>query len=185
MKTIRIIVTLIFVFTSVAFAQLEVITNSENNCLQCHQDNFTGQNTHFIENSDDCQFCHEVSSQENNHKTMTFASNTLCVSCHFDIDKSTQLLKHDSFDCVSCHNPHGSEYEYSMKNSTVALCSDNCHTKKDLGLSHPIGKGVADKHAGGDITCVSTCHTNHKPADEKMLQLASNNLCGQCHIEKY
>lgn len=186
MRKIQITISLLLVFATMAFAQFEVVEkNEENNCLQCHQSSFSNSNNHFIDNSDDCQFCHEVSSQESNHETETYASNALCQSCHFDIDKETQLLRHDSFNCINCHSAHGSDFEYSLKDNTVSFCAENCHDKDQLGLSHPVGEGVTDKHAGGEMTCVSTCHTNHKPTEEKMLQLASNDLCGQCHQEMY
>jgi len=186
MRIIQFIFCLLLIISTVSFAQLEV-TNDEqkNNCIQCHKSSFTSNNNHFIEHSDDCQFCHEVSSREVDHKTITYSSNTLCQSCHFDIDVKQKLLKHESFDCISCHNAHGSDYKYSMINDPVSFCMESCHTKDQLGLSHPVGEGIEDKHAGGEMTCVSTCHTNHQPVDEKMLQLASTDLCGQCHQEKY
>lgn len=186
MRTIQITICLLLVFAVISFAQFELADkNEKNKCLKCHQSSFSTKNNHFIDNSDDCQFCHEVSSQKANHETETFASNTLCQSCHFDIDEGTRLLKHDSFNCVNCHSPHGSDHEYSLKKNTVSLCTGSCHTNSQLGSSHPVGEGVVDKHVGGEMTCVSTCHANHKPTDEKMLQLASNDLCGQCHMENY
>lgn len=186
MRKLQIAICLLLAFSAMAYAQFEeAVSGEKNNCLECHQDSFISENNHFIESSDDCQFCHEVSSQATDHKAITFASNTLCESCHFDIDQGAQLLKHDSFNCVNCHSAHGSDFQYSLKDNAVSFCAETCHNEGQLGLSHPVGEGVVDKHAGGEMTCVSTCHTNHKPIEEKMLQLASNDLCGQCHEEKY
>lgn len=156
------------------------------NCLNCHDKQFDGIPIHFIEDNGDCHFCHGVCVADHEHIVFTVKSNGLCQSCHIDIDNDP--LKgpdHRTLLCINCHNPHGSKNEYSFKETVIDLCTGKCHVRKNLGLSHPIGNDIIDINTKTLLTCISSCHSNHRPCEGKMLQLASLELCDQCHHDKF
>ena len=160
-----------------------------DNCLSCHGQSFSNMPTHFIEGDSDCRFCHEVPASVRNNRPLeghavdTFVSNALCQSCHVEIGNSNTLTKHNGFNCIECHSSHGSNNEHALIKKAVPLCSDNCHTTYELGNSHPVGNELVDKNNENELTCVSSCHSNHQPQEEKMLQLAEVDLCTTCHAE--
>ena len=160
--------------------------NEYSNCMSCHGEKFTTGTVHFIEGNEDCRFCHKVAVSAAGHQTRTIINRILCQSCHGDIeDNPAAVSNHNSLQCVECHDPHGSSEPHLMRTDIVTSCSDKCHTKGDLGLSHPVGRDLIDPNTNTVLTCVSTCHSNHFPTDDKLLQLASMDLCSQCHRDKF
>jgi predicted CXXCH cytochrome family protein len=155
-------------------------------CLSCHDSSPGIQNTHFINSSDDCRFCHEPHGSGLDKRAETIRSNILCLSCHAEQDPSyQQSLVHTGLQCTTCHNPHGSDSSPMLVRESVTLCTESCHTSAQIGLSHPVGTGVIDKATGREMTCVSACHSIHDAAEPKLLQLADLDLCAKCHGEKF
>lgn len=154
-----------------------------DDCLGCHQSIRSGTTTHFIESSDDCMFCHERTPDGD---VLSFQSdNLVCVACHADHEVNLSTADHDDLSCTDCHDPHSSDQPHLFTRTELAVCADNCHGYHDLGLSHPTGTGTTDAITGEMLTCVSSCHSMHAPRDEKMLQMASTDLCHQCHDDKF
>ncbi len=152
----------------------------DSDCLACHNGMFDGKPGHFIQDNVDCMFCHSWTTSGG---SVFYVSNTnlVCVACHADHSVENQTVSHSNMQCIDCHNPHGSANEHMFTKTEITLCGSNCHGQHDLGLSHPTGEGTVDKITGGEVTCISTCHTMHQPVEEKMLQVASIDLCYQCH----
>lgn len=163
-------------------------------CLSCHSEIISEGNGHWITSNDDCRFCHDLtltSREGSDHTTangnlmLTQTGDYVCVACHADHDKSEQQENsHLDFGCTTCHNPHGSSYGANFVQSEVDLCGGSCHGDWDIGVSHPTGEGIKDISAGVSMSCVSTCHSMHASVEEKLLQVAYDDLCQQCHLDK-
>ena len=158
-------------------------SSDSENCLGCHDSLIRGQTRHFVESNDDCMFCHERTPDGD---VLSFQSdNLVCVACHADHEVSLSTAGHADLSCTECHNPHSSDQPNLFARTELSVCADNCHGSHDLGISHPTGARITDVTTGEMVTCVSTCHSMHAPGNEKMLQMASTELCYQCHDEKF
>jgi predicted CXXCH cytochrome family protein len=183
---ITVTITSILLLTA-AIASAQNFETVSYDCLDCHRQYFSNMPTHFIEGNLDCLFCHDVpatatnDSVMENHAVDTYVSNLLCQSCHVDIDNSGWLSKHNEFNCINCHDAHGSNIEHALVKEPVSLCRENCHAIHELGISHPVGDEIVDQNHESELTCVSSCHSNHQPREEKMLRLAEGDLCTTCH----
>ena len=75
---------------------------------------------------------------------------------------------------------------------TITACSrPECHPPASLGISHPVGVRLKNRHRapdlptleGGIITCV-TCHKPHSSRLEYLAQMElSKKICLTCHTE--
>lgn len=154
-------------------------------CSECHTSVLSERTNHFIDTEDDCLFCHENDIGGGDSHVITFVENDLCVACHVEQDRMDATDIHGDLNCIECHNPHGSNHKYSFNAESISLCSKTCHTSNQLGNSHAVGEGILHAKTGEELTCISACHSVHKPQDEKLLQMAEQDeLCGQCHDDK-
>lgn len=154
-------------------------------CGDCHSAILGDGERHFFEGNEDCGFCHEVDRVGADHKVLTFSSDDVCLACHPGQDPLQSSSEHEGINCADCHEPHGSSHEYSLRSPVVSLCQESCHTDGDLGVSHPVGDNVPDITTNADMTCVSSCHSNHQSSEPKLLKMARNDLCRQCHPTMY
>ena len=125
-------------------------------CVVCHEDKKkyldSGQKrfkVHGILSARGCVACH--SPHATDHRFQLFEEiNDLCVSCHTGMQNVTEghpVQKHPvkgktdplragfPLTCTSCHNPHGSQYDYlligDVRGGHVCLkCHDNSRNKK-------------------------------------------------------
>ncbi len=158
-------------------------SQQDTRCLDCHSERLNGQTLHFAQNNDDCMFCH--GGIDGAAVISTETDNLVCVACHADHDIDRHTDAHTDLLCTDCHDPHSSAEPHLFRLPEGSLCANECHGEHDLGMSHPTGAGTLDKTTGSEVTCISTCHTMHQPHDEKMLQMASTDLCFQCHDDKF
>lgn len=156
----------------------------KTSCQSCHSDMFKTQDNHFISTADDCRFCHDVTGSGSKHEVSTIENNSACVACHPQQDRLNTSDTHADMLCADCHAVHGSEITSQLIRPVVQLCSASCHTTHELGRSHPLGQQITDNRTGGELTCISTCHSLHKPKDKKLLQIAATHLCSACHTSK-
>lgn len=161
---------------------------SEPSCGNCHQDKIDSGAAHFIKSSEDCYFCHAIMPTQTisgRHEIITLKTNDACQACH-NAQGTVTAIGHENLACADCHNPHGSAIEPNLGRPVIELCSESCHTSRELGRSHPIGTGVIDKNTGTTMTCTSTCHNIHNPKEAgKLLQAAALDLCHSCHGNKF
>ncbi len=152
-STIMILAILVGTSGSKQKAETEMI------CVDCHNEKLVSGESHFVDNSDDCLFCHEVTSVSTIHEVSTYSSNVVCEACHPRRYEETLDSGHADLSCSNCHDPHGSNNEKMLMKPVISLCMESCHTDGDLGLSHPVGADKVDRNIGSSMTCVSTCHS--------------------------
>jgi predicted CXXCH cytochrome family protein len=160
-------------------------------CLECHEDKTKAKAVHSAM-ATGCLSCHEVRvNKDTTHiKLITATPSALCFTCHED--KKPGNIKgtvHSPAvrDCLSCHDPHGSDNKNQLLKPTSGgekenLCS-SCH---QTGLHVP-EKG--SRHAALDMGC-ETCHVTHKTGADPTLEnrfhltKAAPALCVDCHDPK-
>ncbi len=117
-------------------------------CVACHTDKKKinsmerGYKQHGIISGNGCSACH--SPHASNYRFQLAGQiNDVCVSCHIGMkeiksghpvgkhplsEKKDPRRKNREMSCTSCHNPHGSKYEYILIGSVLGghICS-KCH----------------------------------------------------------
>ena len=160
-------------------------------CLECHEDKSKGKAVHSAI-ATGCLSCHEirVNRDVTRVKLNTTTPYKLCLSCHSDKDASQlkgTIHKPAVRDCLTCHDPHTSDFKNQLLKATSGDKKDNlCLTCHNQGLNVP-EKG--SRHAALDMGC-DTCHTTHKtgadatPENQFHLTKAAPALCIDCHDVK-
>lgn len=167
-------------------------------CVKCH--NRTFEDSEQADDSASCIECHpEIKEAFKRH---TPFDDKVCVSCHEfgdnlasgDLPKNLgadpcfechrnkiNMFEKDHIhgpvaggDCVICHDPHGSSYDYSLRSPEQILCF-SCHsfTEKQLG------KNVV--HEPFRLGRCSECHDPHSANNKWVLVKSSESLCLTCH----
>ena len=183
--------TIVFGLTSILVMVFTLMTDAnsgadDGSCTDCHDSMLSERTNHFIDTEDDCLFCHETDIGGGDNHVVTYTEKDICVACHVVQDRMAVTDVHGNLNCIECHNPHGSNHNYSLSAEGISLCSETCHTSDQLGNSHLVGEGVLHTKTGEEMTCISACHSIHEPQQEaKLLQMAEQDrLCGQCHDDK-
>ena len=106
-------------------------------CAGCHPDamkKLSATYAHSPSAQGQCVTCHDAHSSEEK-SLLVSGSIAVCESCHETQGKFTHPVGEDATDprtqqamtCVSCHEAHGSEYEFVLlKDRQRDLCTD-CH----------------------------------------------------------
>lgn len=110
-------------------------------------------------------------------------STALCISCHAEQKKdlfktSTHPLLSGQMNCVSCHNPHGSQpgdEAMTKKGGTNETCYA-CHPGKRGPFLH--GHQPVTEDCG-------TCHNPHGTNRGSMLRMSDPMLCKSCHASSH
>ncbi len=159
---------------------------TDTNCTSCHF-TATGKDAKaHLSSASDCVFCHEGIVSAGNYVISTLDDNETCLFCHTEQNPAFQALAaHGDLSCTRCHDAHGTSAGPRLRSTEIALCSNACHGSGELGRSHPVGPGVIDNLTGAEMTCVSSCHSVHNPAEPKLLQTESQALCKRCHSEMF
>jgi len=160
-------------------------------CLECHEDKSKGKAVHSAI-ATGCLSCHEVRVNKDvtRVKLITTTPYKLCLTCHADKDASQikgTVHKPAVRDCLSCHDPHTSDFKNQLLKATAGEKKDNlCLTCHNEGVNVP-EKG--SRHAALDMGC-ETCHATHKTGPEATLEnrfhltKATPALCIDCHDVK-
>jgi predicted CXXCH cytochrome family protein len=154
-------------------------------CLKCHESTTKQHKPHYPSASGLCSTCHQVDTKHFTEMTKatvtTSKSNQTCYLCHFNKDSQPvvhKALSRSDTSCIDCHNPHGSEQRFFVKQKVENLCL-SCHDSvatKDHKSVHGIIKS-----ANSEKSCTN-CHFPHSGPNEKLLVAKpDNNLCYQCH----
>lgn len=114
-----------------AAAEHPVPLEKDADCAQCHEDKTKGTAVHSAIQMG-CTACHEVKTEKDvTTVELNAPKNQLCFSCH---ERSKDKVQHGPYAlgrCVTCHDPHTSNFPNQLRASTNELCL-NCH-----GLDRP------------------------------------------------
>jgi predicted CXXCH cytochrome family protein len=111
-------------------------TKLEHVCRECHRDTFKNyvDKLHSHPSTGSCANCHQV--HGSNHLAMLKGNgNQVCSECHKTQGQFTHPVGEGVFDprtgmvltCVTCHYPHGTDYQYNLKlEGSKELCIQ-CH----------------------------------------------------------
>ncbi len=195
---------------------------TKSNCYQCHSSIGDKKHAHAPAVNWLCTSCHNgkvgIHNMFDANKTKFTVPDpigNLCFSCHEKNKKSwsQKRFKHEPADsgrCNRCHNPHGSDNMYYLRQPAWDLCTtchkdkiDGGHIVRTLsGAIHPT-HGVEDPSRKSrelsrngrtslkkekelskkdkELSCVS-CHNPHVSNARSLLQSNSvMSLCSRCH----
>jgi len=153
-------------------------------CLVCHEGQDKAKVPHAPVEAGMCSTCHEFSGT-GDETTVALAGgaasdNTapLCTMCHDDVGTAVKLEHAHApaamGECVTCHNPHGSDQPRILTAEPVELCG-MCHD--DVATATKLEHAHAPAAAG---ECV-TCHNPHGSEQPRILTAEPAELCGMCH----
>ncbi len=102
-----------------------------SDCSSCHANKTSGKSLHAAVETG-CASCHQVVSDGTNVTVrLKMAKAQLCFACHL---RSGDAYLHEPYAkgrCVSCHDPHSSDYPVHLRAEASTLCL-RCHAPKGL-----------------------------------------------------
>lgn len=146
---------------------------------KCHADMGTKEFVHGPVGARICTVCHTRVEGEDHKFEYYLEKEELCLTCHED-KRDMMLQEHlhspvADGNCVGCHDPHQSDYRYTLKGPAAELCFQ-CHDKDtfmDKYVHGPVGAGDCN-----------ICHDPHASPNEKQLVDPPDQICFRCHAEK-
>jgi DmsE family decaheme c-type cytochrome len=163
----------------VQFGRGKASTIAEQNtmCLGCHNSNLG--NWHVAIHNDNgvgCADCHKAHDPRDPVRAKA-TQVEVCKTCHqLQVADSLLPFAHPLHEgqmaCSSCHSPHGSLADASLKRDTINETCYTCHADKRgpfLWEHQPVSE---------DCTL---CHKPHGSAQAGMLKQRPPFLCQQCH----
>lgn len=163
----------------VQFGRGKASTIAEQNtmCLGCHNSNLG--NWHVAVHNDNgvgCADCHKAHDPRDPVRAKA-TQVEVCKTCHqLQVADSLLPFAHPVHEgqmaCSSCHSPHGSLADASLKRDTINETCYTCHADKRgpfLWEHQPVSE---------DCTL---CHKPHGSAQAGMLKQRPPFLCQQCH----
>jgi len=162
-------------------AYASAAAQSDAGCVtaKCHAEIGTKEWVHGPVGARICTVCHNPVEGEKHTFKFAAEKDELCFNCH---ETSRDMLLNDHVhtpvaegNCIGCHDPHQSDFRFSLKGQAAELCF-NCHDRKSFEqefVHGPVGAGDCN-----------ACHNPHSSAFEKQLVAASDELCFLCHKEQ-
>ncbi len=165
------------------------ISASGQACVECHKGAFTQPKQHYPAAAGLCDVCHTVNPTHLTDKlkstVVTNKTNSVCIGCHGKMDTHANVhkaLQLNDKSCISCHKPHGSNFNFFTKSKLPDLCLQ-CHDDliDDNAKSiHGIIPGTDDNKR----SCAN-CHNPHSSDIKKLLVQEKKTLCVSCHDREY
>lgn len=151
-------------------------------CLGCHE-SLVGNDWHMGEHAAQdlsCASCHS----SHVARDPVLASSTqadVCYDCHPRQRGQVQKpyahpVRFGRMDCSSCHAPHGSATEASLRRLTLNETCYECHAEKRGPFLF--------EHQPATEDC-SVCHAPHGSNHPAMLTRRAPLLCQQCHSQAF
>jgi predicted CXXCH cytochrome family protein len=100
----------------------------------CSNANVRKQGTYTVHTYPEgpCHACHRGSGEFGGSEALVAVGKQLCFRCHA-LPKDEKYV-HDAvkiWGCTVCHNPHGSSYQYLLRDPAPKLCF-GCHVEADV-----------------------------------------------------
>jgi len=169
-------------------------TEPTENCTteECHTSYLQQKHVHKPVELGVCKFCHKsVDPKEHSFKLFR-TRKELCSNCHQEqtedlkiipsaeqLRAKTQVGKgtyiHEPMEegqCIECHNPHSSDYEFLLSFEKVAELCRECHEENEniKNPHEPVAEGE----------CLQ-CHNSHSSNYRHLLIDNPRPLCFSCH----
>jgi predicted CXXCH cytochrome family protein len=160
---------------------LSSVDAQDDGCVtdDCHATIGTARWVHGPVGVGACTVCHNRVDNKDHEFQFAMEKEELCFACHEDNrDMMQENHLHTpvaSGECTGCHDPHQSEYRFSLKDETKQLCF-NCHDTAMFAGEH-----VHGPVAVGDC---NACHDPHASPHRMQLVAAPEVVCYQCHNER-
>ena len=158
-----------------------IIAQTEKSCVteECHDLMGTGKFVHGPVGAQICTICHNPVEGKDHEFVFSVDKEELCFSCH---EAKREMMLEDHLhspvavgNCIGCHDPHQSEYKFSLKAEGADLCY-TCHTREAFGEQY-----VHGPVAVGDC---NVCHDPHASAHVHQLTSSPDEICYTCHEER-
>jgi DmsE family decaheme c-type cytochrome len=153
------------------------IRDQNRMCLGCHDSHVPEWRASAHDDREvGCADCHDVHAKHDPVRAKATQAE-VCGTCH-QIQKAETLLpfahpvREGQMGCTSCHTPHGSMTDASLKGDTVNETCFQCHADKRGPFLW--------EHAPATEDC-RLCHKPHGSANLGMLSQRAPFLCQQCH----
>ena len=169
-------------------------------CFKCHADLPRKYKvTHNPYARGKCSTCH-LPHQSENILLLKKEPDKLCAGCHKNKDMQSS---HKNFpgkvkDCLSCHNPHGSNRKKLVRNvlhKPFAKGCNECHAKGKKGTENclrcheKIKEKLYTTHnhmTGSTVNACTTCHSPHAGDGKKLLRGRHEaQACRRCHEDSF
>ncbi|GEM_PF-612997 len=146
----------------------------------CHAKLLNRKVTHESVAQLKCLDCHEYASIGEHLFKRLNAPGQGCISCHKKVlpkpDEALSIHAAAKDNCVACHDPHGSNARYELKQTVPDLCL-SCHKNiKDSLASSSLVHGAMKP----DGSC-SGCHVAHFSKLSKLQKEPQPQQCLNCH----
>jgi len=151
-------------------------------CVSCHDDLDYGRHrsVHGPVASGDCGGCHS-SHTANHEKLLVRTGRDLCLGCHKEMRQqlAAMPIRHEPVDegCVSCHDPHASDFRMITLYEPLTLCTNACHDNISTAVTQAQFQHAAVTQEGG----CANCHTPHGGELASLMKDRPVNVCLQCH----
>lgn len=158
-------------------AQLKTKTDTET-CVTCHKAERAGLNRtshHPVrEGKMGCASCHNPHEGSRPKMIKADSVNELCYQCHTE-KRGPFLFEHAPVreDCVSCHQPHGSNHKSMLTSKMPNLCW-NCHIS---GSGH-FGSGDNFSTEAGVRSAPTGAPTGYPTVNSRFIERG----CTKCHL---
>lgn len=144
----------------------------------CHDKMHEKEWVHGPVGANTCNVCHVSVAGQDHEFTYPQEGANLCFVCHEDKHKQMNLEHlHTPVaegNCIGCHSPHQSDYQYQLLAEGADLCF-SCHDSD--GFEKEFIHGPV---AVGECT---TCHDVHGSKNEYQLIVPKKRICFECHPE--
>lgn len=174
-----------------AAAEHPVKLEKDADCASCHEEKTKGKAVHSAI-AMGCTTCHEIKTEgETTTVNLTSPKEELCFTCH---DKAKEEVKHNPYEkgqCVTCHDPHTSDYPKQLRAEGNALCME-CHAMRakmddSVSLFGKTNFAKADFEAIPKIAPNARVLAGHPFAEHPLagipdpLRAGENMSCLSCH----
>ncbi|MGB7583635.1 MAG: cytochrome c3 family protein [Terriglobales bacterium] len=108
----------------------------DTDCASCHDDKTKGKAVHSAI-AMGCTTCHEIKTEgDSTTVNLTAPKDQLCLTCHEKSKEETLHGPYDKGQCVTCHDPHTSDYPDQLRAEVNPLCMA-CHADRK-NLADPV-----------------------------------------------
>jgi predicted CXXCH cytochrome family protein len=104
---------------------------ADSDCSSCHGDKTSGKVVHPAM-AMGCAVCHRVVAHgKTTTVDLTVPREQICFTCHVKSEDEYQHPPYANGRCVSCHDPHSSDYPMHLRAEVNTLCL-RCHAPQGL-----------------------------------------------------